>query len=156
MPSELSKYSFFALAEYIDAKTHRVYVIGSPTNPAEVNQPVILTYFALVGEIKNKADASGKTPATAQLLTIDLAKNTVSGTIPVVDADGKASDFNLSGTIDGLKHVSGTLKSADGTVTGEFHGRPYGAGGKELAGVVAIKRSDGTYWYSTLTGALKQ
>ncbi len=151
LPEELKAYSYFAYAEYSNATSYRVFLVGSPTNPAEINQPASLTYLAMVGEGNN-----AKSQAKPQALTLDLAKNIVSGTISVVGDDGTVSDFDLTGTIDASKHVIGTLKSKDNSVTGEFRGRPFGAGGKELAALVTIKRPDGTYWLSLLTGALKQ
>ncbi|MBW6525613.1 hypothetical protein KZ813_02035 [Sphingomonas sp. RHCKR7] len=150
LPGELSSYQYFLFAEYADAGTYRHFVIGAPTNPAEINGTGTLTYSALIGEEFNK---SGVKPAP---LTVDLAKSIVSGTVPLIQDGGKATDVTLTGSIDATKHIKGTLQSSDGKLTGEFRGRPFGPGGKELALVVALKKEDGTLASTRLTATLKQ
>ncbi|MBB3475549.1 hypothetical protein [Sphingomonas sp. BK345] len=149
LPSALSSYQYFVFAEYADAGTYRHFVIGAPTNPAEINGTGTLTYAALIGEEGNKA---GVKPAP---LTVDLAKSTIAGTVPLIHDGGQATDVALTGTIDATKHIKGTFQSSDGKVTGEFRGRPFGPGGKELAMVVAVRKDDGTLASTRLTGTLK-
>lgn len=149
LPTELSAYQYFVFADYSDTNIDRHFVIGSPTNPAEIDGTGTLTYAALIGEESNK---SGVKPAT---LTIDLAKSTVSGTVPLIHDGGQSTDVVISGVINATKHIKGTLQSSDGKVTGEFGGRPFGPGGKELALVVALKKDDGTLAPYHLTGTLK-
>lgn len=148
LPSELSSYQYFLFAEYGDAGTYRHFVIGAPTNPAEINGTGTLTYSALIGEEENKSSVK---PAP---LTVDLAKSTISGTIPLIQDGGQATDVALTGVIDATKHIKGTLQSSDNKVTGEFRGRPFGPGGKELAMVVVVKKDDGTFAPFRLTGKL--
>lgn len=149
LPSALSSYQYFLFAEYADAGTYRHFVIGAPTNPAEINGTGTLTYAALIGEEGNK---SGVKPAP---LTVDLAKSTIGGTIPLIHDGGQGTDVALTGSIDATKHIKGTFQSSDGKLTGEFRGRPFGPGGKELAMVVAVKKDDGTLASFRLTGTLK-
>lgn len=148
LPSEVSSYQYCLFAEYADANTYRDFVIGAPTNPAEINGSGTLTYSALIGEEGNK---SGVKSAP---LTVDLAKSTVSGTIPLIHDGGQSTDVALNGVIDATKHIKGTLQSSDSKITGEFRGRPFGPGGKEIAMVVALKKDDGTLASFRLTGKL--
>lgn len=149
LPSKLSSYQYFLFAEYGDAGTYRHFVIGAPTNPAEINGTGSLTYSAMIGEEGNTSGVK------AAALSIDLAKSTISGTVPLIHDGGQSTDVALTGVIDATKHIKGSFQSADGKLTGEFRGRPFGPGGKELAMVVAVKKDDGTLASTRLTGTLK-
>ncbi|WP_159755130.1 hypothetical protein [Sphingomonas sp. 8AM] len=149
LPDKLPDYQYFTFAEYGDSSKYRSFVIGSPTNPAELNGIAKLTYSAMINEEEKKAGAK---PAS---LTVDLAKSVVSGTVPMFD-DGDALDMTLTGTIDAAKHIKGTLQSVDGKLTGEYRGRPFGPGGKELALVIVLKEADGTLQQAHLTASLQQ
>ncbi len=148
LPEELSAYQYFTFAEYGDSSKYRLFVIGSPTNPAELNGTSTLTYKATINEADKPADAK---PAP---LAVDLAKSVVSGIVPLF-RDDKSVDVTLTGTIDATKHIKGALQSTDGKLTGEFRGRPFGPGGKELALVIAVKQEDGKTRPTYLTGTLQ-
>lgn len=148
LPDKLPDYQYFTFAVYGDSSKYRSFVIGSPTNPAELNGTATLTYSAMINEEEKKAGAK---PAP---LTVDLAKSVVSGTVPLFD-DGEALDMTLTGTIDTTKHIKGTLQSVDGKLTGDFRGRPFGPGGKELALVIVLKEADGTLQQAHLTASLQ-
>lgn len=149
LPAKLADYQYFTFATYGDSSKIRSFVIGSPTNPAELNSTATLTYSAMINEEEKKAGAK---PAP---LTVDLAKSVVSGTVPLFD-DGDALNMTLTGTIDTTKHIKGTLQSADGKLTGEFRGRPFGPGGKELALVIVLKKADGALLAAHLTASLQK
>jgi hypothetical protein len=149
LPNAVAPYQYFLFAEYADAGTYRQFVIGAPTNPAEINGTGTLTYSALIGQEGNK---SGVKPAP---LTVNLAKSTVSGTVPLIHDGGQSTDVVISGVINATKHIMGTLQSSDGKLMGKFGGRPFGPGGNELALVVAVKKDDGTLASTHLTGTLQ-
>ena len=128
----------------------RVFLVGAATNPAELNQSTTLTYAALISESENEKGAVKAAP-----LTLDVARSTIAGTIPRVDDDRAGADYDLLGTIDGAKHLTGSLKSKDGKITGEFRGRLLGPGGKEIALIATLKFPDGTYEVDLLTGKLQ-
>ncbi len=150
LPDGLKAYQYFIFAEYSDSGKYRHFVIGSPTDPAELNKAVTLTYLAIVGEELNKV---GVKPAP---LSVDLAKSTVSGTVPMMTDNASSINVTLNGTIDATKHLRGTLQDAAGKRIGEFAGRPFGPGGRELALVVAVTQDNGTIASTRLTGTLQQ
>jgi hypothetical protein len=143
-------YNYIAGVSYESADIFRGFLVGSPTNPTEIAATGSLVYSALIDEAKNK-NAMARQP-----LTLDLAKNTISGTIPLIADDGSSTDYEFHGAIDGTKHLSGSLNSSDGKVTGEFRGRLFGPAGKEIGLIVSLKQPDGSYRVALLTGALKQ
>lgn len=146
----LVKYEYFTEAVFSSSSLERIPLIGAPTNPAELPTSGTLTYLALIQEENN---AAGK--VAAQPLTIDRATGKVTGTISAVNSNGSASlDFELTGTIDANAHVTGTVRSKDGTVTGQFSGRPFGQGGKEIALLLNLTQQGEAYGY-LLSGRLK-
>ncbi len=150
LPDGLSSYQYFIFAEYAEGDKYRQFVIGAPTNPAELDKAVTLTYLAMINEENNKF---GVKPAP---LSVDLAKGTVSGTVPLLTDTSHYLNVTVTGTIDVQKHIKGTLQTTDGKALGEFRGRPFGPGGKELALVAEVMQDTGTIKQVRLTGTLQQ
>lgn len=142
--------SFIATAFYDDSKQGRGFLFGYPTNPAELGGADVRTYLALIDESENDKHGVESAP-----LTVDFSKSTISGTIPRVGENKAAKVYQLNGAIDAGKHLTGSLKSQDGKISGEFRGRLFGPGGKEIALIADFKLSDGTAEVGLLTGKLK-
>ena len=150
LPDMLKAYDYFTFALFKDSNIARILVVGSPTDPKEIASVGTLTYLALI-----KEESNDKGKATAQTLTIDRGAGTVSGTIPMVNSSDTTTDYQLTGKIDANARVTGTLVSKDGATTGQFQGRLYGKGGKEIALLVSLKQTDGSFYATVLTGRLK-
>lgn len=149
-PDNLESYDYFATAFYDDSKQGRGFLFGYPTNPAELGGTDVRTYLALIDESENDKHGVESAP-----LTVDFSKSTISGTIPRVDENKAAEVYQLNGAIDANKHLTGSLKSLDGKISGEFRGRLFGPGGNEIALIADFKFSDGTAEVGLLTGKLK-
>jgi hypothetical protein len=150
LPDILKAYEYFTFAIFKDSNIARLLVVGSPTDPKEIASAGTLTYLALINE-----ESNDKGKATAQTLTIDTGAGTVSGTIPMLNSSDTTADYQLTGKIDANARVTGTLVSKDGATTGQFQGRLYGKGGKEIALLVSLKQTDGSFYATVLTGRLK-
>lgn len=149
-PDHLESYDYLARALYQDSKQFRAFLFGYPTNPAELSGTDVRTYLSLIDE-----DQNDKGGVEAAPLTVDLAKNTISGTIPRVDQNKAVEVYEVSGSIDAAKHLTGSLHSKDGKISGEFSGRLFGPGGKEIALLTSFKFNDGLVEQGLLTGKLK-
>ncbi|MGK6323635.1 transferrin-binding protein-like solute binding protein [Sphingomonas sp. DT-51] len=149
-PDHLDGYDYFATAFYDDSTQGRGFLFGYPTNPAELGGADVRTYLALIDESENDQHGVELAP-----LTVDFSKSTITGTIPRVDGNKAVGVYQLSGAIDANKHLTGSLNSQNGKISGEFRGRLFGPGGKEIALVAYFKSSDGTTEVGLLTGKLK-
>ena len=150
LPDLLKAYDYFTFALFKDSNIARILVVGSPTDPKEITSAGTLTYLALIQE-----ESNDKGKANAQALTINTSAGTVSGTIPMVNSSDTTTDYELTGKIDANAKVTGTLHSKDGATTGQFQGRLYGKGGKEIALLVSLRQTDGSFFGTVLTGRLK-
>jgi hypothetical protein len=147
LPKELSSYIYFALALFKSQTAKQVMIVGSPTNPSELSQAAPRSYLAMIAEDNNTDKSVQPLP-----LSIDFQKGTVTGTVPVVNANGTVMQVELTGTYAQTNHVTGSLSSANGGVSGKFQGRLFGPGGKEIALLIISKDGTVLQRQSLLTG----
>lgn len=149
LPAAIAHYEYFAFASFQGMGSARLFLVGHPTNPVELNQASRLTYLAMIAEAH---DHPGVKPLP---LVVDLSTQQVSGNVPSINEDGTATELQVTGSIDSSNHITGKITSKSGDVTATFRGRLFGRNGKEIALLIISKRGLADQRVSLLTGTLQ-
>ena len=151
LPPALSAYSYFVTAEFYNDTVQRSFLIGAPTDPAELIGLKTLNYSAMVNE-----ESNDKGKVAPETLVVDLVSGTVTGTISALNDAGEVfAKYKINGKVDSNGRFSGTFSSSLGDGNGEMRGRMYGKGGKEIAILMKRDLGDGRSDIDLLTGRLQ-